>query len=239
VGQQALYPVLRATTGPGWEDPGAVHDRASTPPVASAGGARLLAGNGGGVPGVSRYVDGQRSSQALPRGQVAPTPGGWPSARRPAARSGGPVRTTTPGVGTSPRGRSAPGRCWSVGPILGVPEEGLEASHHRYRDPLATQGHRGPRQPGEPRPPQVSGAAPDDAGRPHGTRGAAVLTRSPTSNRPRHSAGPAGVAARCSGHGDGITVTCPRSSRPSATTRQRRRMRQCRGRGWPTQADDA
>ena len=69
-GQQALYPVLRATNGPGWEDPGAVHDRASTPPVASAGGIRLLAGNGGGVPGVSRYVDGQRSSQALPRGQL-------------------------------------------------------------------------------------------------------------------------------------------------------------------------
>jgi hypothetical protein len=87
---------------------------------ASAGGVRLLAGNGGGVPGVSRYVDGQALLTSASPGSGCPLRLGWPSARRPAARSGGPVRTTTPGVGTSPRGRSAPGRCWSVGRFGGA-----------------------------------------------------------------------------------------------------------------------
>jgi hypothetical protein len=43
-GQQALYQVLRATNGPGREDPGAVYVQARTASVATTAGAVHLSG---------------------------------------------------------------------------------------------------------------------------------------------------------------------------------------------------
>jgi hypothetical protein len=43
-GPLAFFLVLRATNGPGWEDPGAVYGKAGTPPVATYHGRGRLPG---------------------------------------------------------------------------------------------------------------------------------------------------------------------------------------------------